>query len=362
MLDTELTPKQQHYAERIKQSGDALLGLINHILDLAKIEAGHTVIEQTDFHLPKLLDEAMTLFDSQCREKGIRFRLSIAPQLPMVLKGDHGRIRQVLFNLIGNAIKFTEHGSIAVAVDQEDRDDDGFLLAIKVKDTGIGIPQGVQDSLFEKFTQADASTTRKYGGTGLGLAICKELVELMGGSIGLESAPGCGSTFWFTVRCRPGKLAPLIKSAPNTDNREIGTLPDDLADMGLRVLLAEDNPVNQEITTTVLEAAGISVDAVGDGFEAVQAVQDFPYDVVLMDIQMPEMDGPTATHLIRGLPGSIATLPIIALTADAMNGNREKFLSAGFDDYLTKPFEPADLYAAILRHISRDDDALSLNG
>lgn len=345
---TELTSEQSHYAERIKQSGDALLGLLNNLLDIAKIEAGRGELEVVDFDLKRVVDGVTALMGSKAEGKGLSYDFEIDPETPAFLKGDFGRIQQILFNLIGNAIKFTESGGISIQASHIEQDDDMCLLRFDVVDTGIGIEAQKQYFLFDRFTQADASTTRVYGGTGLGLAICKELVELMDGEIGVESAPGRGSRFWFTVSC---EKRPQDATAEPERQSPVGQPGDARLDRKLRFLVAEDNPVNQEIISMTLENDGHYVDVVGNGAEAVCAVQDAPYDVVLMDIHMPEMDGVTAAKKIRALAGDIASIPIIALTADAMVGDREKYIDSGMNDYASKPFELEDLYDAIRRHI-----------
>jgi CheY-like chemotaxis protein len=243
-------------------------------------------------------------------------------------------------------VKFTDEGSVRIRVSHEAVDRKSTRLRISVTDTGPGIAGHVRDHIFEKFTQADVSTTRKFGGTGLGLAICKDLVAMMGGEIGVESVPGEGSEFWFTALCEIGARADAVDDPPF---RPATLHFDDEERRSLRVLVAEDNPVNQEIAKDTLELAGHRVDVVVNGIEAVEAVRKAFYDVVLMDAHMPEMDGPTATRKIRTLPGEVSKVPIIALTADAMVGDREKFLAAGMNDYVSKPFQPDVLFATIER-------------
>ena len=349
MLRSDLNSKQQHYAERIKQSGDALLALLNDLLDISKIEAGRIELEAADFELGRMVDEVTALIDSRARGAGLSFNVTIDPATPTHLRGDFGRIQQILFNLIGNAIKFTEKGGISIEVSHAATGDaDRCLLRVDVIDTGIGIDPDRRETLFEKFTQADASTTRVYGGTGLGLAICRELAQLMGGEIGVESELGQGSRFWFTVACEmraAEEASPVARRLPAGRSGETGL------HRKLRFLVAEDNPVNQEIIAATLEQDGHDVDVVGDGAEAVQAVQNVPYDVVLMDIHMPEMDGVTAARRIRALPGDIANIPIIALTADAMVGDREKYISSGMNDYASKPVDLDELYGTIRQHV-----------
>ena len=348
LLRTDLTPKQTHYAERIKQSGDTLLGLLNNLLDISKIESGRVELENTNFNLRQVVDGVATLMESRARAKDLDFEVDIEEAAATELIGDPVRIQQVLFNLVGNAIKFTEKGRIAINVEQTRQGKRSCLLRFEVRDQGIGIDPEKMPILFEKFTQADASTTRVYGGTGLGLAICKELVELMGGEIGVDSTPGKGSKFWFTVLCG---IKSGSKAAAPPPRRPQDPVADLRIDRKLRFLVAEDNPVNQEIISAILEDDGHHVEVVANGLEAVDAVQNAPYDIVLMDIHMPELDGVAAAKKIRDLGGRMADLPIIALTADAMVGDREFYMASGMNDYTSKPLNLNDLYSAIRRHV-----------
>jgi CheY-like chemotaxis protein len=356
LLKTELGPKQSHFAERIKLSGESLLGLLNDLLDVSKIEAGQVELETTDFHLTRLLQEVDALMQARALEKGLTYKTHLDPKVPGLLKGDFGRIKQVLFNLIGNAVKFTEIGGVTVNVSHSESNDKRLLLRFEVCDTGIGIEAEKQSLVFEKFAQADASTTRIFGGTGLGLAICRDLVGMMGGEIGIESEPGKGSKFWFTVACE-------ISASRWIDNPSDGTSSDPSDQVWtarpLRILLAEDNEINQEIAVATLEDSGHQVDVADNGADAVKAVQNVPYDVVLMDIHMPVMDGLAATTEIRSLSGKVSQIPIIALTANAMVGDREKYLAAGMNDYASKPFDPDRLFATIrncLENYSADEE------
>ncbi|MGB0630604.1 MAG: ATP-binding protein [Alphaproteobacteria bacterium] len=263
-----------------------------------------------------------------------------------VLKSDPTRIRQILFNLLSNALKFTEEGSITVSVTQLVSDERNVTTRFEIRDTGIGIQSEKIDALFEKFTQADSSITRKYGGSGLGLAICKELVSAMGGEIGANSVEGVGTTFWFSITCAAGDPDAVQDMAGVSST----PLDQDIAKtVTLKILAAEDNSVNQVVIRSMLEKAGHSVDVVGNGREAIEALNAKPYDVVLMDIQMPEMDGLTATAAIRKLGGPPGKMQIIALTANAMKGDRETYLAGGMNDYVTKPIEPENLAAALSR-------------
>jgi CheY-like chemotaxis protein len=264
--------------------------------------------------------------------KGIELRHELAPDLPSYLKGDPHRIRQVVLNLISNAVKFTLKGAVTLLVDGKLRDDGQLWLRTRVKDSGIGIDQETTKRLFTRFAQAEQSTTRRYGGTGLGLAICKQLTELMGGEIGVESQFGAGSTFWFKIPLKSGE-APAEMNAP-----------DGAADsQSLRLLVAEDNATNQFLMRAILEALGHEVTIANNGVEAVELAASREFDAILMDVQMPVMDGPMATREIRHLPSAAARLPIVALTANAMPGDRERYIAAGMDDYVSKPVDPAKL-------------------
>jgi len=362
LLGTDLNEKQRKYAETIKNSGDTLLGIINDILDLSKIENGKFEIEEVDFQLQQVLDSVSGGMESRAAQKGCDFDVEVAPDIPDVLRGDAGRIRQVLFNLVGNAIKFTESGEIKIRVFQTSSDGDRLGIRFNVSDTGIGLTPDQQKTVFGRFAQADSSTTRKFGGTGLGLAICKDIVEALGGSIGVNSSHGKGSTFWFDVPCKTGlvdnvderllisaPVSQMAKKGPQAGLQMDASFEDSI---GLRILLAEDNPVNQLIAVETLKSAGHDVDVVSNGVEALQAVTDQPYDIVLMDIFMPEMDGIAATKAIRNLTGAISEIPIIALTADAMEGEREKYLAAGMNDYVSKPFDESQLFGTIERSVA----------
>ena len=342
LMDTEMSEEQQKMARIARESANSLLGIINDILDYSKLEAGKIDLEDVNFSPEQLVDGVVSLLSARAIAKGIGIGMFLSPDLPTWLRGDPTRLRQILFNLIGNAIKFTEHGDVSVTGSQRQAADGGLELRFDIRDSGIGISEAGRAKLFSRFSQADSSTTRKFGGTGLGLAICKQLVELMGGEIGVESEPGHGSNFYFTVKCEIGEQ-PAVVEAPDAD----GSLS--LGDRKLRILVAEDNSVNQLFIRMLLGKAGHFVDVAGDGAEAVEAVKKVSYDLILMDIQMPEMDGPTATKVIRQLEGPVAHIPIIALTANAMLGQREEYLAAGMDDYVTKPIERPLLFAAMAR-------------
>jgi len=349
LLDTDLDEEQRRYAEGVHDGGETLLALINDILDFSKIEAGKLVLEPVNFDLPALLRDVTGLLGQTAAAKGLRLVSEVAPQIPPGVRGDAGRLRQLLLNLVGNGVKFTDSGAVSVRVTPADGASDSFAtVRFEVVDTGIGIDAMTQQRLFEPFEQADASTTRRHGGTGLGLSICRRLVELMDGQIGVHSAPGQGSTFWFTL----GFAAPLeaLEGDVGRWSAEPFSAPESAhtGTVALTALLVEDNPANQLVGTKLLERLGYDVDVAGDGYEAVSAFASRHYDVVLMDCQMPGMDGYDASRRIRGDEAPDQRTPIVALTAGASNGDRERCLAAGMDDYITKPVRPETL-AAVLR-------------
>jgi CheY-like chemotaxis protein len=348
LLDTPLGEEQRRFALTVRDSAEALLTIINDILDFSKLEAGRIAVEAIDFEVEEVTESALSLFGPRAAAKGLTLTVERDAGLPPHLRGDPGRVRQVLFNLVSNAIKFTHQGGIVIRVGQRPLDSGEVELRIEVADTGIGIAPELHPSLFGRFTQADSSTSRRYGGTGLGLAICRQLTSLMGGDIGFDSEPGRGSRFWFTARCAAG-AAP--QPAP-----EDGEASPPLLHGGLKVLVAEDNQVNQLVIVAMLNRLGHQVDLAANGAEAIAAVERVPYDLVLMDVQMPEMDGPTATRAIRRLPGPASRVPIIALTANAMAGHREEYLAAGMNDYVSKPIKMRDLLAAMARCASKPRD------
>ncbi|MBL7648285.1 MAG: PAS domain S-box protein [Candidatus Hydrogenedentes bacterium] len=488
LMDTELDAEQRRYAEIVRASGESLLSLLNDILDFSKIEAGRLDLEMLDFDLLSLLDDFAATLASRAREKKLELYCTADPEVPVLLRGDPGRLRQVLHNLAGNALKFTEAGDVVIRVSNVEERDDGVTLRFSVRDTGIGIPEEKKGILFDKFSQVDASTTRVYGGTGLGLAISKQLAELMGGEIGVESTPGVGSTFWFTARLGkqspeaaqtappppelrgvralivddnetsreilatrllswgmrpeaersgdlavealqraahnqdPYRIAVIDMQMPGMDGAALGrTIREDahlsdtrmvlLTSLGARgdarrfqeigfagyatkpiqhqelrdvlslvlsgepgaasrpittrhsaretalrfqgrkarILLAEDNITNQRVALGILKRLGLSADAVANGAEAVRALETLPYDIVLMDVQMPEMDGIEATRQIRTPESAVPNhqIPIIAMTAHALQGDRDNCLKAGMNDYVSKPVSPQALAAAL---------------
>ena len=484
LLDTDLDENQLELAQTVRDSAESLLTVINDVLDFSKVEAGKLLIERIDFELRGAIEAVIDLFTESAHSQGLEIGVLVDHDLPQVLRGDVGRIRQVLTNLVGNAVKFTSEGEVIVSLNREHETDEVVTVRFSVTDTGVGISEEIQSRLFQAFSQADASTTRRYGGTGLGLAISRQLVELMGGAIGVQSVPGKGSTFWFTLPLLRAADAPstaalkapldgirvLVVDSSETHRRLIrhniaawkmesdeaidndealaklrqaaadGT-PFDIAiidvvapemkgvalarlikseapiagvkiitvtsmsnrldhalmrsagiESGLskpvkqsalydaiitalsgsearardarpraavvprrenvRVLVVEDNPVNQKVAVRQLERLGYSADVAGDGLEAVEVTGRIPYDLVFMDCQMPEMDGFEATRAIRRRENGQGRVPIIALTANALAGDRERCLAAGMDDYLSKPVSERDLAATLERWLS----------
>jgi len=357
LLDTDLTPTQRRFAESVNRSGESLLKIIDGILDFSKIEAGKIELEHVEFKPRELVEEVTQLLREGADKKGLEFVCRVAADVPGTLRGAPSQLRQVLINLVGNAIKFTDRGRVALTVSTLDADaaraaapvsagaaagDAGTIVHFAVEDTGIGIALAAQSRLFRAFEQVDNSTTRSYGGTGLGLAISRELVETMGGRIGVRSTLGEGSEFWFTVRLD----RPVPRTLADAPGARSGSRAERLH--GVRVLLAEDNPINQDVALTMLQSLGCAVHVVDTGAKALAALGNAEFDIVLMDRQMPEMDGfdTTAEIRARGLlrpaqPGGAAApvrLPIVGLTASALKGDREICIAAGMDDYLAKPF------------------------
>ena len=381
LLETELAPEQREFAQAIKSSGEGLLAIINDILDFSKIEAGMLELEYIDFCLDDLLADVSALVNVRVREKGLSFFRYVDGVVPPMLNGAVVRLRQVLLNLVANAVKFTSRGSVSITVSKVAEYPGGLHLRFEVQDTGIGISLADAADLFQPFKQVDASTSRKYGGTGLGLSISKRLVTLMSGQIGVTSAPNQGSTFWFEVPLQvvdtvAGVLAPapadgLAASVP-TDAPVTGltqplhaalpdgavpssapvppSLADQVSDGVLTLLLVEDNAINQEVAAGLLRGAGFVVDLAENGDIAVRRVQETDYDLVFMDMQMPVMDGLQATAAIRQIP-ALAHLPIVAMTANAMQQDRERCLAAGMNDFVAKPIDPDELWAVLLRWV-----------
>jgi signal transduction histidine kinase/ligand-binding sensor domain-containing protein/CheY-like chemotaxis protein len=345
-LDTPLSAEQRELLGAVKDSGDALLALINDILDFSKIEAGKIDLDPTDFNLRDAFGAILRPVMLRVREKGIGLTCDIGQDVPAWVVGDRGRLAQVLINLVGNALKFTEHGEVVVAVTRTETTAQGIQLHVQVRDTGIGIPAAKQALIFEEFAQGDSSTTRKYGGTGLGLAISQRLVRLMGGRIWVESQEGQGSTFHFTTWVQPSARTTASVPAPaaGAASAPAPTLPH----RPLRILVADDVVVNQKLLQRMLEKLGHLVTVVADGQEAVDIVATEIFDLVFMDVQMPVMDGLAATAAIRQREQTTHThVPVIAVSAHAMQGDRERFLAAGMDGYVSKPIGQAEVIEAI---------------
>jgi two-component system, sensor histidine kinase and response regulator len=338
---TELTARQRDYVGKVQSSGQHLLGIINDILDFSKVDAGKLDLERADFDVKSLLDNAAAVLGEKCRAKNLEWVLDMAPDVPPRLLGDPLRIGQILINYANNAVKFTGQGRIVVTVRVDERTSDDVLLHLRVTDTGVGITPEQVGRLFQRFSQADASSTRKYGGTGLGLAICKKLADLMGGEVGVESVPGQGSTFWFRARLGIG-TAGLPAPLPAKGLTALA---------GARILLVEDNDINQQVAREMLEDAGLTVEVAADGQAALTMVGRAAYDLVFMDMQMPVMDGVTATRAIRRLAG-MAKLPIVAMTANAMEKDRKACMDAGMNDVLIKPIEPECMWDVLLRWLA----------
>jgi signal transduction histidine kinase/CheY-like chemotaxis protein len=338
LLDTPLNNEQREFAQTVRRSSDALLTVINDVLDYSKIEAGRMSIEQIDMNLQSVCDGVRAILQSAALERGVSMRIDYDDRLPKYIKGDPARIRQVLLNLAGNAVKFTESGSVHITVTQLD----ATRLKVGVTDTGIGISSEQLATLFQRYTQADSSTARRYGGTGLGLAISKTLVELMGGEIGALSTPGAGSTFWFVLPLRAGAPTELAVPAPP---------PPPSSPERPRLLLVEDNFVNQRVALYLLAKLGYEVDVAQNGREAIDRLSRTRYRLVLMDCQMPEMDGFETTRLIRDPASRVLDhdVPIIAMTANAFPEDRARSIGSGMNDFLSKPVDPSMLAAMLTK-------------
>lgn len=347
LLETRLDARQQEYLGMLRSSADALLLLLNDVLDLSKIEAGKLELDPIGFSLRPVVTNAVGVLQSKARRKGLDLVVAVRDDVPQHVRGDPRRLRQVIVNLVSNAVKFTEEGTVTVTVEQESSAAGPDLLRFSVADTGIGIRADKQQLIFEPFGQADNSTTRRYGGTGLGLTICLQLVTLMEGRIWVESEPGKGSAFRFVIPL------PAIASAPETPEP---VAPEAPTKSRLRILLAEDQPVNQKIAVALLEKMGHQVKVANHGLEALHWLETETFDVVLMDVYMPELDGFETTRVIREREsGTGRRTPIVAVTALAMQSDRERCLQAGMDAYVTKPFQPAKMIAAIREALAVSD-------
>ena len=357
LLGTELTKEQREYAELIKLSGRSLVQLLSDILDLSKIEARKFELEPRDFDLQAEVSGTINLLALHAREKGLALSARIDPDVPLLLRGDADRLRQILNNIIGNAIKFTAKGSVMLHIRKEAEDAEQTTLRFLVTDTGIGVAADKLEKIFEPFTQADSSTTRQYGGTGLGLTISRQLAELMGGTIGVERMEGDGTTFWFTVVLAKQNELPLPAAPPPPDEgTKASARRGGVGGTNVRLLLAEDDPINQQMTKLFLTKSGYEVDVANNGRIALKLLEQNDYALVLMDCMMPVLSGFEATAIIRNPASAVRNhaIPVIALTANAMQEDRDSCLASGMDDYLAKPIEVAKVLAMLEKWVSLD--------
>ena len=350
LLRTRLTAQQRRYADTVRTSADALMVIINDILDLSKLEAGKVEIEAIDFDFRAVAEGAVQLLSPLAEEKGLEMSWHVAPAATRPFKGDPQRLRQVILNLLSNGLKFTEQGEVALDIRTLPGAVGRTRLRIEVRDTGIGVDAAQKTKLFRNFQQADSSTTRRFGGTGLGLSISRQLVELMGGRIGVSDRRGGGAVFWFEVELEAGEA---LREAP-------APAPSPQPSPHASVLLVEDNDVNAMLATEIVSQVGLAVDRVKNGAEAIEAVQQGRYDIVLMDVHMPVMDGLEATRRIRRLAGPVARIPIVAMTANAMKSDEEACQAAGMNDFVSKPFKADQFVTALLRVLLQAADSAPL--
>jgi len=346
--DTTLDTEQKEFVDTAHKSADALLAILNDILDLSKIEAGKLSFENIAFDIRQVVNDIVILHSLKSEQQGVSLVQRVDDSVPDYLMGDPTRLRQVIVNLVSNALKFTKQGEVKISVDIVSNSENSVNLKINVTDTGIGIPQQALETLFNAFTQADGSTTRKYGGTGLGLAIVSQLVDLMGGSLGVDSVEGEGSSFWFTASFQRTDERPEAAAERTDNNEELQLLA--------KVLLVEDNPINQMVAQKMLEKVGLKATLANNGVEALKKLEEELFDLVLMDCQMPEMDGFDATRAIRrlGLRAKNETLlPIVAMTANVMSGDRERCLEVGMDDYIGKPVQLDQLTSVLKKWLDQ---------
>jgi signal transduction histidine kinase/CheY-like chemotaxis protein len=355
----QLSPEQRRNVDAITSCGDALLHIINDILDLSKLDAGMMEIEEAAFDLPLLINSAVEVARGAATGKGIAIEVHTDPDLPRIVRSDRNRLRQALLNLLSNAVKFTEVGKVVL---RATRIAPAGQLRVEVADTGIGIPHEARDRLFKDFSQVDASISRRFGGTGLGLAITQRIIQAMQGTIGVDSEPGKGSCFWFEIPIAAAPDAVLVGGPPLVEKRSLPVPVSAIAaeqrpmptrtGTGWRILVAEDMGVNQMVARGLLEARGHSVDLAADGSEAIAKAEETDYDLILMDMQMPRMDGLEATRLIRARGGKLATVPIVAMTANAFGSDQAACLEAGMNDFVAKPIDAEKLHEALDRVMS----------
>ena len=351
LLGTDLDIKQRDYVQTTKSCADSLLNIINDILDFSKIESGKLELEAIDFNLQTLLKNINDILIVIARNKGLKLTIVIEPEVPVILNGDSERLRQIIMNLAGNSIKFTQSGEVIIKVSMDKEFENKFSLCFTISDTGIGIPSDRQHRLFKSFSQVDTSTTRKYGGTGLGLAISKHLTEMMGGRIGVKSKSGKGAKFWFTAVFNKTRIkTPKDLDIQNSNTKYLKQIKYIKENKQIQILVAEDNLVNQKLVKTILEKNGFYVDLVSNGRQAVNAVEKNSYNLVFMDINMPEMDGFTATSIIRNKLNN-KKIPIIALTAHVLEDELARCISKGMNDYVIKPIQTPKLIKIIEKYL-----------
>jgi CheY-like chemotaxis protein/nitrogen-specific signal transduction histidine kinase len=349
LLDRELPASERDCVETIRKSGEALLAVIDDVLDFSKIEAGHMDLECEEFEIMEAIDSAIEIIKGEALRKSNRLVVDIDPQVPRMVRGDLIRLRQILLNLLSNAVKFTTRGKIELRAELIHQTGTEIELRLAVIDNGVGMTPEQKARLFRPFTQAHVSTTRKFGGTGLGLAICKRLVELMDGTIGIESSPGAGSEFWFTIKVLASRRATSTRETTTIHRVAKKPKPTDF-----QILLVEDNTINQKVAQLMMKDLGYRVDVANNGLEALTSFNTRKYDLILMDCLMPEMDGFEATRRIRALGPLGMRTPIIAMTANAFAQDREECLAAGMTDYLSKPVRQQELKEKLEYWLSKD--------